>query len=442
MSRPARTVAASRNNLLATLGPILCGVPLGIGLLMLSTEDRLLYHDTVHRYTSHPSEQAAVLLFVCALCALAGKLLKYFSERVACRWELLTAWDGSPAPANSADALAKGMALRARWLQHTTLGRRVRAVLEFVASRGSANELDDQLRCLADNDAMALEASYSMLRFINWAIPILGFLGTVLGITQAISGVTPEKLEQSLSGVTDGLALAFDTTALGLFLTMILMLLCFLMERLEAGNLEIVDGYVDAELAHRFQRSGGESAPFIAAVESNAQVLLGATQQLVQQQADIWAGAIARAEQQSAQLIARQQEGMTAALQQALEYALTRYGQRLAELEEQLLKRNQALLDSLNLLAGVLRETGREQQLALAQLTDTLGMQMTMLAKVQSGGEQLARMQQGLAQNLEVLAGAGAFEQAVQSLTAAIHLLTSRAGGASFAPRLARPDAA
>ncbi len=50
------------------------------------------------------------------------------------------------------------------------------------------------------------------------------------------------------------------------------------------------------------------------------------------------------------------------------------------------------------------------------------------LAKVQEGEKQLLRLQELLNQNLSTLAGTGAFEQAVNSLTAAIHLLTARAG--------------
>src|SRR5262249_62371753 len=98
--------------------------------------------------------------------------------------------------------------------------RRVAAVLDFLRRRGSADELDDQLRPLADNDSMSMENSYSLIRLITWAIPILGFLGTVLGITGAISNVSPETMEKSLKPVTDGLALAFDATAVALALTM------------------------------------------------------------------------------------------------------------------------------------------------------------------------------------------------------------------------------
>src|SRR5207237_7353430 len=126
----------------------------------------------------------------------------------------------------------------------------------FLVFRASAADLDDHLRCLADADALALEGSYALTRFITWAIPILGFLGTVLGITQSIFGITPEKLENSLSEVTDGLALAFDATALALALTMLTMFLSFMVERAEQAILDTVDRYTERELAHRFERTG------------------------------------------------------------------------------------------------------------------------------------------------------------------------------------------
>ena len=66
-------------------------------------------------------------------------------------------------------------------------------ILNFVASRNSAAGLDDQMRVLSDNDAMALDSSYALMRFIIWAMPILGFLGTVLGITAAIAGIDPAQ---------------------------------------------------------------------------------------------------------------------------------------------------------------------------------------------------------------------------------------------------------
>src|SRR5262249_27861129 len=146
----------------------------------------LVTDETVARYLRHDVEKVEVVLFCCALGALATKLWGYRTERAACRLAVLPAWDGQAVPGSEAGSLLEGLGRLKRRFQNTYLVRRVAGVLGFVHSRGSAAELDDHLRTLADNDAVALESSYGLTRFITWAIPILGFLGTVLGITQSI----------------------------------------------------------------------------------------------------------------------------------------------------------------------------------------------------------------------------------------------------------------
>lgn len=63
------------------------------------------------------------------------------------------------------------------------------------------------------------ESKHSVIRYLAWAIPSIGFIGTVLGIAQALgiadSGDT--KL------ITSTLGVAFDTTLVALFLSIIMM---------------------------------------------------------------------------------------------------------------------------------------------------------------------------------------------------------------------------
>jgi len=422
--------ATNSRRSLATLAALVLGTPLAVGVLALF-ETGPLKGTPYARYVSHGVEKVEVLLFCCALMALVSKLWCYRSERAACRLDCLPPWDGRAVPVADAGRLIKDIRGLKRSWKHTYLVRRVAAVLDFVHCRGSANELDDQIRTLADNDSMALEGSYSFIRFITWAIPILGFLGTVLGITQSIANVTPETLEKNLDKVTGGLALAFDATALGLGLTMLTMFLTFLVERLEQGILETVDRYADDQLAHRFERAGAEGGEFVAVVRQNTQVLVQATEQLVQRQAAVWAKALAEGERQWTEAASKQQERLTAALEAALERTLASHAQRLAALEKLTVDQSAALVQRLGELAGAVRETGREQGAALVQVAQSLAAQTQALAGLQNGEKHLIRLQEALHQNLTALNGAGAFEEAVHSLTAAIHLMTSRNGGAT-----------
>ena len=404
------------------------GIPLAVGVLALFHFGP--WRDTVaQRYVRHPAEWAEVVMFCCAVTAFGCKLWWTFGERRAFRTPLLPAWDGHPIPVGESAGLLAQLGRLPPRLQKTFLVGRVSAVLQFLRDRGSAHELDDQLRTLSDNDALAQEASFTLTRFLIWAIPILGFLGTVLGITQAISGVTPEVLEKSLGSVTDGLALAFDATALGLALTMVTMFLSSVVERTEGGLLERVDQYADRQLAHRFERSAGPASEWTIALEANTRSLLRAMEQLVRRQAELWAEALAEADRRRAEAEERQGRVLAAALEKALERTLEVHARRLAAWEQQAVQLGSGVVERLAAQATAVCEAGREQQASVAKIVQGVAGQVQVLARLQEGEKQLLRLQETLGQNLTALAGAGTFEQAVHSLTAAIHLLTTRSTG-------------
>jgi hypothetical protein len=312
-----------------------------------------------------------------------------------------------------------------RRLQNTFLARRVSAVLDFLCQRRTAADLDDQLRALADNDALAMENSYALTRFITWAIPILGFLGTVLGITGAISGVKSDDLE--LGSVTGGLAYAFDATALALGITMITMFCSFLTEKAEGGVLEEVDRFVDRELAHRFQRKDADLGPLAEGLRQNASVLINAMQQLVERQAEVWGKTLSEIDRRAAEAEAKQQERQGLALERALERSLMAHDQRLKTLEKQAVEGTSRLLEDFGQVAVAVRNTGREQQESLARVAQGLAAHSSTLHQLLQGEKYLLQLQAALQQNLEAVSSSGAFEQALHSLTAAVHLLTARA---------------
>jgi hypothetical protein len=206
---------------------------------------------------------------------------------------------------------------------------------------------------------------------------------------------------------------------------MIIMFFSFLTERAEQTVLDAVDRFVDRELAHRFERTGAEGSEFVEIVRQNTQVLLKATEELVQRQADIWAGALAEVDRRRAEAEERLQKRLTAALETALERTLESHTVRVAALEQQAVERSSDLLQCLTGLVTLVRDTGREQQTALSQITQGMGEHTEALTRLLEGEQHLLKLQDALNKNLTTLAGAGSFEQAVHSLTAAVHLLTA-----------------
>ena len=98
-----------------------------------------------------------------------------------------------------------------------------------------------------------LKGSFSLPRFMVWAIPILGFIGTVWGISNGIAhfsnamtdtnSVTDvsSMLKDNLPLVTNSLATAFDTTLLALLLSIPLMMFMLTLEKDEEAYLIDLD---------------------------------------------------------------------------------------------------------------------------------------------------------------------------------------------------------
>ncbi len=105
----------------------------------------------------------------------------------------------------------------------------------------------------------ASESSYALPRILVWAIPLLGFIGTVVGISSAVTGFSSflentaeiEQIKEGIGTVTSGLAVAFDTTLLALFLSVVVMIPLVLVERLESRLLLAIDVYLNDRLLPR-----------------------------------------------------------------------------------------------------------------------------------------------------------------------------------------------
>ena len=128
-------------------------------------------------------------------------------------------------------------------------------------SRKVASELalDDSTFYLS-----ATETSYTFPRVLVWAIPLLGFIGTVIGISQAVNGFSSfleqageiEQIKEGIGTVTSGLAVAFDTTLLALLLSVLVMIPLVLVERMESRLLLRIDIYINDFVLPRFKEKG------------------------------------------------------------------------------------------------------------------------------------------------------------------------------------------
>jgi biopolymer transport protein ExbB/TolQ len=82
--------------------------------------------------------------------------------------------------------------------------------------------------------SLKLEAGNSMIRYLIWVVPSVGFIGTVRGIGQALAQAD-KALEGDITGMVDSLGIAFNSTLVALVISILMMFLLHQLQRLQDG---------------------------------------------------------------------------------------------------------------------------------------------------------------------------------------------------------------
>ncbi|HPF26709.1 MAG: MotA/TolQ/ExbB proton channel family protein [Steroidobacteraceae bacterium] len=130
-----------------------------------------------------------------------------------------------------------------------------RALLASLGRFGATRNVQD-VSTVAHNvcqtEAERLDSELSMLRYIAWAIPAIGFIGTVRGIGDALSQAH-KAVGGDISGVTEGLGVAFNSTLIALLLSILLMFLLQALQRSQERLVLDTETYLDQRLIRNMQ---------------------------------------------------------------------------------------------------------------------------------------------------------------------------------------------
>lgn len=123
-------------------------------------------------------------------------------------------------------------------------------ILQFQASRSvdqTVSVLNSSLELLAHR----VDLRYALLRYLVWAIPTVGFIGTVIGITLALSMIDSSAAIQPLGEITHALGISFNTTLVALAESAILVLLLHLVQAHEELAVNQAGHYTLVNLINR-----------------------------------------------------------------------------------------------------------------------------------------------------------------------------------------------
>ncbi|MDR2130909.1 MAG: MotA/TolQ/ExbB proton channel family protein [Odoribacteraceae bacterium] len=99
-----------------------------------------------------------------------------------------------------------------------------------------------------------LESEQSFIRYVAWAIPSVGFIGTVIGISASLEYTSQASTPEGIERVTTLLAVAFDTTLIALVLSIFLMYAIHHLQKKQDDLFYRINDYVIENLINRFYK--------------------------------------------------------------------------------------------------------------------------------------------------------------------------------------------
>lgn len=193
-----------------------------------------------------PTQHAVVVFFFWSLVILLFKWMKLRLQRQALDVRVLPDEPGFVISKSTVEQVLQRIDEIADDPRNFIVLNRVEVALSNLRNLGAVGDVEDILRSQAAQDESQMETSYAIVQGFVWAIPVLGFIGTVLGLSQAIGSFTAvlgtgqdvSAITGALGNVTAGLATAFDTTLVALVAALVIQLLMVMTKKSEEEFLD------------------------------------------------------------------------------------------------------------------------------------------------------------------------------------------------------------
>jgi len=155
---------------------------------------------------------------------------------------------------------------------------RIDRALSNLHNIGGLSDVATILKGQAENDENQIASSYTLISAMVWGIPVLGFIGTVQGLSQAIGTFTRtlassadlNAIKANLQGVTGGLATAFETTLVALVMALLIQFYLNALQKQETDFLDECNDYCHLHVISKLRLADRNRSEVRAATETPA----------------------------------------------------------------------------------------------------------------------------------------------------------------------------
>jgi biopolymer transport protein ExbB/TolQ len=177
-----------------------------------------------------PAQLACYCCFTWAAFILLSRYLEVRRQRRALLLPLLPTGEGARIAQEDARPLLRRLDQLAAGRPFILVNMIRLALARYAASR-SSDAVGQTVRSQAEIEQGRLVAGMATVNYLAWAIPAVGFLGTVVGLAGSLSMAGHLDEETFLGRATHHLTFAFDCTLVALGLSLVLMFLLHAVQR-------------------------------------------------------------------------------------------------------------------------------------------------------------------------------------------------------------------
>ncbi len=192
-------------------------------------------------------QEACFVLMFWALAIMGYKTKTILEERALLDVDLIPIAEGMRILPEDTREFARQVQALPDAGQRMLLPRALLNALRRFSTTRSIQDVSTSSNTIFESEADRLESELSMIRDISWAIPSIGVIGTVRGIGEALAQAD-KAVKGDITGVTQSLGVAFNSTFIALLISIFLMFLVYQLQLLQERLVFDSQIYIDDKL--------------------------------------------------------------------------------------------------------------------------------------------------------------------------------------------------
>ena len=222
---------------------------------------------TDHDYTPERSfyvvlrdfeQETCIILFLWATAIIGLKAKQTLGDRKLLDRNLLQVTEGTSILPQDARNFARPLQALSDDERVTLLPRALIAGLHRFQSTQNIQDVSTTVKDVCESEADRMETELAIVRYIAWAIPSIGFLGTVRGIGTAL-GQAYQAVNGDIVGVTVSLRVAFNSTFVALVVSIVLMFVLHQLQLVQDRLVLDCQTYCDERMIRHLRVANGRT---------------------------------------------------------------------------------------------------------------------------------------------------------------------------------------